>query len=306
MNIDAVKSFLNTWKADQQIALMHYEPQTIFKEDAWTSKLGQGLTSVISDGDVIEKGAVNFSNVIAQALPEAATTRRPELAGAPFEACGVSTVIHPRNPHIPTAHANLRLFSAQPKDQDPVWWFGGGFDLTPYYLYQEDCQLWHQAAYDACSPFGHEVYSEFKAYCDRYFFLKHRNEARGVGGLFFDDVDRWSFETCFAFIQAIGKAFIEAYTRIIERRINTPYTEEQRNFQAYRRARYVEFNLLFDRGTLFGLQSGGRTESILVSMPPTAKWAYQWAPEPGSAEAKLYDALKPIDWLGLSANDTNR
>lgn len=300
-NITSVESFLRSWQKDIITMLEGFETDIKFQTDAWKSKLGNGQTCTLTDGDIIEKAGVNFSTIQGDKLPPAATKRHPELAALPFQAMGVSIVVHPRNPNIPTSHANLRVFFAHPEGQDPVWWFGGGFDLTPYTIFEEDCVLWHQAAFDACKPFGETIYSEFKAQCDDYFYLKHRDETRGVGGLFFDDLNRWSFDTCFKFIEAVGDAYLTAYQTIIQNRSALLYGEKERNFQAYRRARYVEFNLLFDRGTLFGIQAGGRTESILVSMPPVAKWSYQWAPEPNSPETNLYKYLKPIDWLKLNA-----
>jgi coproporphyrinogen III oxidase len=247
---------------------------------------------------VIEQGGVNFSHVYGDAMPASATAHRPELAGRKFEAMGVSLVIHPHNPHVPTSHANVRFFIAEKEGEAPIWWFGGGFDLTPFYPFAEDVQHWHRVSHDLCQPFGEQVYPEFKSWCDRYFFLKHRNETRGVGGLFFDDLNRWPFADCFAFMQAVGKGYLDAYLPIVERRKAQHYGEREREFQLYRRGRYVEFNLVYDRGTLFGLQTGGRTESILMSMPPLARWEYDWQPEAGSPEALLYtDYLTPREWL---------
>lgn len=269
-----------------------------FVEDDWRREQGGGgRTRVMTDGAVFEKGGVNFSHVFGPCLPPSATAIRPALAGRSFSAMGVSWVLHPRNPHIPTTHGNVRFFIAEAPDAPPVWWFGGGIDLTPYYPYDEDIVHWHRTAHDACAPFGEEVYADYKRWCDDYFYLKHRNETRGVGGLFFDDLNAGGFERCFGIQQAVGNAFLEAFLPIVERRRDTPYGERERAFQAYRRGRYVEFNLVYDRGTLFGLQSGGRTESILMSMPPLAEWRYAWMPEPGSAEARLYDYLTPRDWL---------
>lgn len=277
------------------------EPQARFIEDIWQRpEGGGGRTRVISGGQVFEQGGVNFSHVHGFALPPSATAKRPELANREFEAMGVSLVIHPNNPYVPTSHANVRLFIAKKEGQPTIWWFGGGFDLTPYYPFQEDVVAWHQKAYAACQPFGEDVYLQYKKWCDEYFFLKHRNETRGAGGLFFDDLNEWGFEKSFAFLQSVGNHYIEAYLPIVQKRKDTPYGERERDFQLYRRGRYVEFNLVFDRGTLFGLQSGGRTESILMSMPPIATWRYNWHPEPGTPEAKLYDVyLKPQNWLGL-------
>lgn len=272
----------------------------VFIEDAWDRPGGGGGRSrVLSDGNIIEKGGVNFSHVFGEGLPASATAHRPELAGRSFQAMGVSLVIHPHNPHLPTSHANVRFFIAEKEGEDPVWWFGGGFDLTPYYGVEEDCVHWHQVAKQACQPFGEDYYPRYKKWCDDYFFLKHRNEPRGIGGLFFDDLNTPDFENSFAFMRSVGDAYIHAYRPIIEKRRDTPWTEAQRDFQLHRRGRYVEFNLVYDRGTLFGLQSGGRTESILMSLPPTVRWSYDWAPEAGSEEARLYtDFLVSKDWLG--------
>ena len=270
-----------------------------FVEDAWERPGGGGGRSrVISNGVVFEQGGVNFSHVFGDTLPPSATAQRPELAGRSFQAMGVSLVIHPHNPLIPTSHANVRFFVAEKPGEAPVWWFGGGFDLTPYYGFEEDCTEWHQNAQAACQPFGEEVYPRYKQWCDDYFFIKHRNEPRGIGGLFFDDLNEWGFEKTFAFMRSVGDHYIKAYRPIVNRRKTLAFTETQRDFQLYRRGRYVEFNLVYDRGTLFGLQSGGRTESILMSLPPLVKWRYDWQPEAGSAEAKLYtDFLRPRDWL---------
>lgn len=276
-----------------------------FEEDKWQREQGGGgRTRVLTNGKVIEQGGVNYSHVFGGKLPPSATAARPELAGRNFQALGVSLVIHPKNPNIPTSHANVRFFMAEKPDAEPVWWFGGGFDLTPFYPFLDDVQHWHNTAKDLCEPFGHDVYSKYKSWCDDYFYLKHRGETRGVGGLFFDDLNQWGFQTSFEFMQAVGNGFLRAYVPIIEKRKNMSFSEAQRQFQLYRRGRYTEFNLLFDRGTLFGIQSGGRTESILMSMPPLARWEYGYRPEPGSKEAVLYDHyLKPQDWLSLKAED---
>jgi len=259
----------------QQFSEEENHSHSIFIEDPWQrSEGGGGITRILSNGEVIEKGGVNFSHVFGSQLPPSATLLRPQLQNSAFQALGVSVVIHPRNPYVPTAHANLRFFSAHPKNQDPIWWFGGGFDLTPYFPFEEDCIFWHKTAKAGCDPFGKDVYPKFKQACDDYFFIKHRNEPRGIGGLFFDDLNEWSFETCFAFVKAMGDHFIQAYRPIIQKRKDIPYTEHDRAFQRYRRGRYVEFNLIYDRGTLFGLQSGGRTESILMSLPPHVDWHY--------------------------------
>jgi coproporphyrinogen III oxidase len=270
-----------------------------FMEDAWERPGGGGgCTRVIRGGQVFEQGGINFSDVFGASLPRSATAGRPELAGRGFRAMGVSLVMHPRNPYVPTSHANVRFFVAENDGLDPVWWFGGGFDLTPYYGFEEDVAHWHRTARDACTPFGDDVYARFKRWCDDYFFLKHRNEPRGVGGLFFDDLNEWGFERSFAFMCAVGDRYLPAYLPIVQRRKGTWHGERERAFQKYRRGRYVEFNLVYDRGTLFGLQTGGRTESILMSLPPEVTWRYDWHPEPGSPEAVLYERfLQPRDWL---------
>ena len=275
-----------------------------FTEDTWTREEGGGGRSrVMVDGDVIEKGGVNFSHVSGASMPASATAHRPELAGRSFEAMGVSLVIHPHNPHVPTSHANVRFFIAEKKGEEPVWWFGGGYDLTPFYPIEEDCVHWHSVAKNACDSFGSDIYPKYKKWCDEYFYLKHRNETRGVGGLFFDDLNCFNgegkdFNQSFAFMKSVAESYTAAYCPIITKRKNTPFSERERDFQLYRRGRYVEFNLVFDRGTLFGLQTGGRTESILMSLPPLVTWKYDWKPEPGSAEAKLYDHyLQPREWL---------
>lgn len=271
-----------------------------FIEDAWQHAGGKGggRTRVLSGGSVIEKGGVNFSHVIGDKLPPAATNKRPELAGKKFEAMGVSLVVHPRNPFAPTSHMNVRFFIAGADTDEPVWWFGGGFDMTPYYGFTDDAVHWHQTAKDACTPFGEEIYPKYKKWCDDYFFLPHRQEQRGVGGLFFDDLNERGFESSFDFMQSVGDHYIGAYKPILTRRKDTSYTDAHREWQLLRRGRYVEFNLVFDRGTLFGLQSGGRTESILMSMPPKVAWEYQATPENGSPEAALLkDFIVPKDWI---------
>lgn len=300
-DISLVKAYLLNLQDQICQALEAEEPETRFIEDPWErAEGGGGRTRVLSNGAVFEQGGVNFSHVFGFNLPASATAKRPELANRQFEAMGVSLVIHPRNPYIPTSHANVRFLIAKKDGEPPIWWFGGGFDLTPFYPFQEDVLHWHQTARQACEPFGDEVYSRYKKWCDEYFFLKHRNETRGVGGLFFDDLNEPGFAQSFAFMQSVGNHYIPAYLPIVQKRKSTPHTERERNFQLYRRGRYVEFNLVFDRGTLFGLQSGGRTESILMSMPPVAHWQYNWQPEPGSPEAELYDTyLKPQNWLKL-------
>ncbi|MBD2857581.1 oxygen-dependent coproporphyrinogen oxidase [Spongiibacter sp. KMU-158] len=294
IDIDAVKNYLLDLQDRICAELEQADGVAKFVEDDW----GRGRSRVITNGAVIEKGGVNFSHVSGDAMPASASAHRPELAGRRFQAMGVSLVIHPENPYIPTSHANVRFFVAEKDGEDPVWWFGGGFDLTPYYGFEEDCQHWHQTAADACAPFGDEVYPKYKKWCDEYFFLKHRNESRGIGGLFFDDLNEGGFERCFAFMQAVGNAYTQAYVPIIQRRKAMAWGERERDFQLHRRGRYVEFNLVFDRGTLFGLQSGGRTESILMSMPPLVAWDYCWEPEAGSPEAALTrDFLPHRDWL---------
>ena len=273
---------------------------TGFREDLWNYAKGPGggKTRVLADGQTFEQAGVNFSHVTGTQLPPSATASRPELAGRGFQAVGLSLVVHPRNPYVPTSHANIRMFLADKEGEEPVWWFGGGFDLTPYYPFEEDVVHWHQTARDACAPFGEEVYPRYKRWCDEYFFLKHRNETRGVGGLFFDDLREWGFDRCFDFLRSVGDSYVEAYLPIVRERKDTPYGEREREFQLYRRGRYVEFNLVYDRGTIFGLQSGGRTESILMSLPPEVTWEYQWQPEPGSPEARLYTDFLPVrDWV---------
>ncbi|WP_017444222.1 oxygen-dependent coproporphyrinogen oxidase [Gayadomonas joobiniege] len=280
-------------------ALEQVDGQAQFVEDAWQREEGGGgRTRVLENGAVFEQGGVNFSYVSGASMPVSATAHRPELKGRSWQACGVSLVIHPKNPYAPTSHANVRFFIAEKEGEPPVWWFGGGFDLTPFYPFDDDIKHWHQTAADLCAPFGDQVYADHKKWCDEYFYLKHRDETRGVGGLFFDDLNEWPFEQCFEYIKAVGEGYVKAYVPIVNKRKNIEYGERERTFQLYRRGRYVEFNLVYDRGTLFGLQSGGRTESILMSMPPLARWQYNYQPEPGSAEAALYQKyLKPQDWL---------
>jgi coproporphyrinogen III oxidase len=270
-----------------------------FREDRWDRPQGGGgISRVIEEGELFERGGVNFSHVQGAGLPPSATASRPELAGRAWEAMGVSLVLHPRNPYCPTVHMNVRFFVATKEGAEAAWWFGGGMDLTPYYGFAVDAQHFHRTCKRALDPFGAERHPQFKAWCDRYFFLKHRNEPRGVGGIFFDDLNQPDFDHCFALTQSVGDHFLPAYEPVIGRRKDTPYGERERDFQAYRRGRYVEFNLVYDRGTLFGLQSGGRTEAILMSLPPVVKWRYDWKPEPGSAEAKLYsEFLVARDWI---------
>ncbi|WP_078083161.1 oxygen-dependent coproporphyrinogen oxidase [Microbulbifer mangrovi] len=297
VNIQAVKDYLLNLQ-DRICAELAAIDGTEFFEDAWEREGGGGgRTRVLENGNVIEKGGVNFSHVFGDKLPPSATAARPELAGRSFEAMGVSLVIHPKNPYAPTSHANVRLFVAQKEGAEPVWWFGGGYDLTPYYGFEEDVVHWHQTAKEACAPFGEDIYPRFKKWCDEYFYLKHRDEARGVGGLFFDDFNEGGFDNAFGFMQAVGNSYLDAYLPILKKRKDTDYGERERDFQLYRRGRYVEFNLVFDRGTLFGLQSGGRTESILMSLPSEVRWKYDWHPEPGTPEAKLYtDFLPHREW----------
>jgi coproporphyrinogen III oxidase len=270
-----------------------------FREDSWERpEGGGGRTRVLTEGTVFEQAGVNFSHVSGAKLPPSATAHRPELAGRSFQAMGVSLVIHPRNPYVPTSHMNVRFFVAEKEGADPVWWFGGGFDLTPYYPFEEDCLHWHRTANEACGPYGTDYYARFKKWCDEYFYLKHRGETRGVGGLFFDDFSERGFEHSFGFMRSVGDHYLPAYVPIVQRRKDTGFGERERDFQLYRRGRYVEFNLVYDRGTLFGLQSGGRTESILMSLPPLVKWRYNWRPAAGTPEARLYEEfLKPRDWL---------
>ncbi|MCB1763168.1 MAG: oxygen-dependent coproporphyrinogen oxidase [Gammaproteobacteria bacterium] len=302
----AVKTYLIELQERICAALNAVDEGTGFARDAWSREEGEklgggGVSRVMCDGAVIEQGGVNFSHVTGNRLPPSASAHRPELAGRRFEAMGLSLVIHPRNPYVPTSHANVRFFIAESADEPPVWWFGGGFDLTPYYGNEEDCRHWHQVARTACTPFGDELYPRFKQWCDNYFYLRHREEPRGIGGLFFDDLNEGGFEHCFALMRSVGDHYLSAYLPIVERRKAHPYGERQRDFQLYRRGRYVEFNLVYDRGTLFGLQSGGRTESILMSLPPLVKWRYNWSPDPGSEEAELYQLyLKPREWLADS------
>lgn len=295
----AVKAYLLDLQDRICNALAAEDGGAQFIEDSWTrAEGGGGRSRVLTNGAVIEKGGVNFSHVHGTHMPASATAHRPELAGRAFEAMGVSLVIHPHNPYVPTSHANVRFFIAEKEGAAPVWWFGGGYDLTPYYGNEADVIHWHQTAKDACDPLGEHLYPKFKKWCDEYFYLKHRDEARGVGGLFFDDYNAESFAHSFALMQAVGDSYVPAYQPIVNARKATPFTERERDFQLYRRGRYVEFNLVYDRGTLFGLQTGGRTESILMSLPPLVRWEYSWQPQAGSAEAELYEHFLPQrDWL---------
>lgn len=297
--IAAVRDFLLGLQQRICDALEAVDGKAGFHTDAWDrEKGGSGRSRVISHGAVFEKGGVNFSHVFGDRLPPSASATRPELAGRSFQAMGVSLVIHPDNPMVPTSHANFRFFVAEKPGEAPVWWFGGGYDLTPYYGFDEDCQHWHQTARRVCDQFDPALYPRFKKECDEYFFLKHRGEPRGVGGLFFDDFNEGGFEQCFAMVKALGDSYIDAYVPIVKRRKDMPFTETNKQFQCYRRGRYVEFNLVYDRGTLFGLQSGlGRVESMLMSLPPVVHWEYNWHPEPGTEEARLYtDYLRFRDW----------
>lgn len=298
-SIEEVGEYFRSLQQRVVHALEDVDGKEKFRSDDWERNAGGGGRSrVLADGAVFEQAGVGFSRLFGSEMPPSATKARPELAGHGFQAMGVSLVLHPKNPYVPTAHANFRFFCAEADDGEPIWWFGGGFDLTPYYPFHEDVLHWHRMARDACSKFGDEVYGKYKKWCDEYFFLRHRNETRGVGGLFFDDLNNWKFDRCFEFTRSIGDQFLPAYLPIVASRKDHPYGERQREFQLYRRGRYVEFNLIYDRGTLFGLQSGGRTESILMSLPPRVRWEYDWHPEPGSVEEKLYtDYLVPRDWL---------
>lgn len=303
--INQIKEFLLQLQSNICQTLELADGSGQFISDEWQRELGGGgLTRVLTDGKVIEQGGVNFSHVHGRQLPASATAARPELAGRSFQALGVSLVIHPKNPNIPTSHANVRFFVAEKPGEDPVWWFGGGFDLTPFYPNLIDVRHWHETAKKICDPFGDDIYPKYKKWCDDYFWLKHRNETRGVGGLFFDDLNCWEFERCFDFMKAVGEGYLDAYVPILERNKEQSYSEKEREFQLYRRGRYVEFNLIYDRGTLFGLQSGGRTESILMSMPPLARWEYDYSAAPGSKEEMLYKSfLRPRDWLNLSEEE---
>jgi len=298
-NVAAIKDYLIGL---QSIICETLEYEEITKKqffrDNWERANGSyGITAILEAGENLERAGVNFSHIKANTLPKAATLRRPDLAGCSYEALGLSLVIHPKNPYAPTSHANIRFFCAYIPGGEAVWWFGGGYDLTPYYGFEEDCIHWHTTAAKACAPFGADVYSQMKAACDAYFYLPHRREPRGVGGVFFDDLNEWGFEKSFYFMQSIGDSFLKAYLPILQRRLIIPYTEKEREFQQYRRGRYVEFNLLADRGTLFGLQAGGRVESILMSMPPIVRWRYAFEAEPGSPEARLYSHFLPKkDW----------
>lgn len=296
---EAVEAFLRGLQERICAAIEQADGGARFVEDDWRrTEGGGGRSRVLKQGRVFEQAGIGYSEVHGATLPAAASAQRPELAGAPWRAMGVSLVFHPRNPYLPTTHMNVRYFQARPQGRDPVWWFGGGFDLTPFYPFDDDVRHWHQVARALCEPFGGDVrYAAHKRCCDEYFLLRHRGETRGIGGLFYDDLNADGFDACFGYTRAVGDGFLDAYLPIVQRRMDTPYGERERQFQLYRRGRYVEFNLVFDRGTLFGLQSGGRTESILMSLPPLVRWEYGYAPEPGSPEAALGDYLRPRDWL---------
>ena len=298
-DIAQIKTYLLALQDKICVALTHADGRATFTEESGTREEGGDWRSrVLVNGAVFEQAGVNFSHVSGATLPASATTHRPELAGRSFQALGVSLVIHPLSPYLPTSHANVRFFIAEKPGEDPVWWFGGGFDLTPYYGFEEDAIHWHQTAHQLCQPFGKEVYPRYKKWCDDYFYIKHRNEARGIGGLFYDDVNSPDFDTCFRFTQAVGDGFLDAYMPIVARRKALSWGERERQFQLYRRGRYVEFNLVWDRGTLFGLQTGGRTESILMSLPPLVRWEYNYQPAEDSAEAALYRDFLPVkEWL---------
>lgn len=302
IDIKKVEEYLLSLQVRICASIEEIDAKEKFIEDSWQRGAGgDGRTRVLMDGDVFEQGGINFSHVYGDKLPPSASANRPDLAGRRFRAMGVSLVIHPLNPYVPTSHMNVRFFIAEKENNEPVWWFGGGFDMTPYYGFEEDAVHWHAIADEACQGFGEDTYSRYKQWCDDYFYLKHRQEQRGVGGLFFDDLNEWGFNRSFEFMQSVGDHYLSAYVPIVERRKDTPYEDRHRQFQLYRRGRYVEFNLVYDRGTLFGLQSGGRTESILMSLPPLVRWQYNWQPQAGSEEAELYEKfLKPRDWLNKS------
>ena len=298
--IEQVEKYLLNLQNDICEEFGGLDTKSSFDKDVWEREdgRGSGITRVITNGSLFEKGGVNFSIISGDKMPKSATELRPELAGRKYTALGISLVLHPENPFIPTTHANVRFFIAENEEEEPLWWFGGGFDLTPYYGFEEDAIHWHKIASKACEPFGEKVYEKYKKWCDDYFYLSHRDEQRGIGGLFFDDLNEGGFDSCFEFMKSIGKHFVEAYKPIVLKRQETPYTEKQKDFQLFRRGRYVEFNLVQDRGTLFGLQSGGRTESILMSLPPKVKWIYQFNISPNSEEEKLTNYyLKPRDWI---------
>ena len=308
MEVEQVKTYLLQLQDTICDVLAAEDGEAVFMDDQWhRPEGGGGRTRVMTEGAVFEKAGVNFSHVQGSALPPSASASRPELAGRSYEALGVSLVIHPHNPYVPTSHANVRFFVASKPGEAPIWWFGGGYDLTPYYGNEADCVSWHRVAAGACQPFGDDIYPRFKTWCDEYFYLKHRDEPRGVGGLFFDDLNEWGFDTSFAFMRAIGDSFLRAYRPLVQRNKNRAYGERERRFQLYRRGRYVEFNLVFDRGTLFGLQSGGRTEAILMSLPPLVRWDYDYSASPGTPEAELTDYyLQNRDWLAEAAHGRSK
>ena len=305
VNLEQVKQYLLTLQDTICDAVAAMDGQAKFVEESWEREAGGGgRTRVLTDGAVFEQAGINFSRVYGDNLPPSATASRPQLAGRSFQAVGVSLVIHPNNPYVPTSHANVRFFIAEKEGEEPIWWFGGGFDLTPYYGFEEDCIHWHEQSRAACEVLGEEAYQSSQKWSDDYFYLRHRDEPRGIGGLFFDDLSEPGFAQSFAFMRSVGDHYLKAYLPIVERRKDKPFTERQKDFQLYRRGRYVEFNLVCDRGTLFGLQSGGRTESILMSLPPLVKWRYNWQPDPGSEEARLYEIfLKPHDWLACLSTE---
>ena len=293
-----VKNYLLDLQENIISMICKYDDNTFYK-DKWVRKEGGGgVTCILQNGTNFDKVGVNFSDISGEQLPEAATNIRPELQGRNYQAMGVSVVCHPKNPHVPTVHLNVRLLIAYSEGSAPIWWFGGGFDMTPYYGYEEDAIHWHKTAEEICLPYGEDIYSQYKKNCDDYFYIKHRNEPRGIGGIFFDDLNMWEFKKCFNFIQSVGNGFIKAYEPIVKKRMTESYNEKQKDFQLFRRGRYAEFNLVYDRGTLFGLQSNGRTESILMSMPPLVKWGYNYKIEKGSNEEKLYNIfLIPKKWV---------
>ncbi len=296
--LDDIEAALHQIQDEICARVQSLDPQGSFKEDAWVrAQGGGGRTRIFEGGSIIEKGGVNFSRVLGERLPSSATAKNEKLVGRGFEAMGVSVVLHPQNPFVPTSHMNIRVFVATSPNEDPIWWFGGGFDLTPYYVFEEDCRLWHQEAKKVCDTLEPGRYQKYKEWCDTYFFLKHRNETRGVGGLFFDDLNDYDAPTCFQFIQNVGRCYAATFSEIVSKRASIPYEQRHRDFQAYRRGRYVEFNLVYDRGTIFGLQTGGRIESILMSMPPVAHWVYQYEPQPNSLEEELLQYLKPQNWI---------
>ena len=296
-NIIAIEQYLKGLQDTICTSIERSDGAATFREDIWErAEGGGGRTRILAGGDVFEQAGIGFSKVHGKTLPPSASQHRPELAGRSWTALGVSLVFHPLNPFVPTTHMNVRYFEAWAEGKDPVWWFGGGFDLTPFYPFDEDVRHWHAIAKQVCASAGAEAYPRYKKWCDDYFFLKHRNETRGVGGLFYDDLHEGGFDRCFEFMRAVGDGFLQAYSPIVERRNSTPFGDREREFQLYRRGRYVEFNLVYDRGTLFGLQSGGRAESILMSLPPRVRFEYGYQPEPGSAEARLNDYLRPRDW----------